>query len=119
MRPYELMVIFEAGLEDEAVQAVLDRITAAVQGAGGTAGRVDKWGRRRFAYEVRHRHEGYYVVVELRAEPAVVAELDRMLFLADEVIRHKAIRLPDRVGERPSRTLPSEAVADVGREAGA
>ena len=48
-----------------------------------------------FAYEVNHKREGYYVVVEFTAEPETVAALDRMLTLADEVVRHKVVRLPD------------------------
>jgi small subunit ribosomal protein S6 len=55
---------------------------------------------------VHHRSEGYYVLIETTAEPAVLAEVDRMLGLADEVIRHKVIRLPEKKtvvrGARPS-----------------
>ncbi len=98
MRPYEVMVIFDTGLEEDAVRAVLDRATELISARGGNPGRVDRWGKRRFAYELNHRWEGYYVLVEAAAEPAVMAELDRMLTLADEVIRHKIIRLPSRAG---------------------
>jgi small subunit ribosomal protein S6 len=113
MRPYEVMVIFDAALEDEAIRAVVDRATQLISERGGTSGKVDRWGKRRFAYEVHHRTEGYYVLIEATAEPAVMAELDRMLRLADEVIRHKVIRLPDRVAGRqrqPAAPAPTEAV---------
>ncbi|HLI23406.1 MAG TPA: 30S ribosomal protein S6 [Acidimicrobiales bacterium] len=100
MRPYEVMVIFDAALEEEAIRAVVDRTTQLITERGGTPGRVDRWGKRRFAYEVHHRSEGYYVLIEATAEPAVMADLDRMLRLADEVIRHKVIRLPDKVAGR-------------------
>ena len=66
-----------------------------IRSRGGNPGRVDRWGKRRFAYELHHRWEGYYVVVSATAEPPVMEELHRMLSLADEVIRHKVIRLPD------------------------
>ena len=107
MRPYEVMVILDAGLEDEAIRTVLDRVTQLVSSRGGTPGRVDRWGKRRFAYELHHRWEGYYVLVEMTAEAPAVAELDRMLTLADEVIRHKVIRLPEKVAGR-SRAVPAE-----------
>ena len=100
MRPYEVMVIFDTGLEEDAIRAVLDRATQLISARGGNPGRVDRWGKRRFAYELNHRWEGYYVLVEAVADPAVMAELDRMLTLADEVIRHKVIRLPDVVARR-------------------
>ena len=57
-------------------------------------GRVDRWGRRRLAYEIAHKREGYYVLRQASAEPAVMSELDRTLHLADGVLRHKVIRQP-------------------------
>ena len=62
----------------------------------GNPGAVERWGKRTFAYEVNHKREGYYVLVELAGEVQTVAELDRLLALADEVVRHKVIRLPDK-----------------------
>ena len=100
MRPYEVMVIIDAGLDEEAIRATVDRATELIKARGGTPGKVERWGKRRFAYEVNHRTEGYYVLIEATAEPAVMADLDRMLRLADEVIRHKVIRLPDKVAGR-------------------
>jgi small subunit ribosomal protein S6 len=107
VRPYEVMLILDAGLEEDVIRATIGRATAVITSGGGTVGRVDRWGRRRFAYEVHHRSEGYYAVVEATAEPAVVADLDRMLGLADEVIRHKVIRLPDKVAGRSPRPGPA------------
>jgi small subunit ribosomal protein S6 len=107
MRPYEVMIIFDAGLEEETIRAVLDRATEALTSRGGTVARVDRWGRRRFAYELKHRLEGYYVVVEANAEPAAMAEMDRVLSLADEVLRHKVIRVPDSVAGRAPRPAPA------------
>jgi small subunit ribosomal protein S6 len=103
MRPYEVMIIFDAGLEEETIRAVTDRATETLVSRGGVIGRVDRWGRRRFAYELKHRTEGYYVLVEATAEPAAMAEMDRVLSLADEVVRHKVIRMPDSIAGRGSR----------------
>jgi small subunit ribosomal protein S6 len=109
MRPYEIMVILDAGLEEDAIRSTLDRATKTITAGGGNVGRVDRWGRRRFAYEVKHRAEGYYVLIETTATPEVVAEVDRMLGLADEVLRHKVIRLPDKVAGRGSRPSSGES----------
>jgi small subunit ribosomal protein S6 len=97
MRPYEVMLIFDASLEEETIRAAVDRYAEFIRSRGGNPGRVDRWGKRRFAYELHHRWEGYYVVLEAMAEPAVMDELHRMLSLADEMIRHKVIRVPDAV----------------------
>ncbi len=100
MRPYETMVIFDTAADERAVNGVLDRAVEALRAKGGTADRVERWGRRTFAYEVQHKREGYYVVIELMAEPPAVADMERIFVLADEVLRHKVIRLPDKVAGR-------------------
>jgi small subunit ribosomal protein S6 len=56
---------------------------------------VDKWGRRRFAYPIDHKEEGVYSVLEIVTEAPNLDEVDRYLRLADDVVRHKLIRLPD------------------------
>jgi small subunit ribosomal protein S6 len=111
MRPYEIMVILDAGLEDDVIRAAIDKATKLITAEGGSVGRVDRWGKRRFAYEVNHRSEGYYALIEANAEPAVMAELDRALGLADEVVRHKVIRLPDKVAGRATRRPAPEPAA--------
>ncbi len=114
MRPYEIVVIFDATLEEQAIRDLTDHITDAVRTRGGTPGRIDRWGRRNFAYELNHRTEGYYVFIEAVCEPAVAAEIDRMLTLTDEVLRHRIIRQPDRVagrGKAPAATPQSSSTA--------
>ena len=108
MRPYESMIIFDAELEEPAIAAVLDRSTELIRSGGGERGPIDRWGKRAFAYEMRHRREGYYVVMEYTAEPAVAAEIDRLLHLADEVIRHKTVRLPDSIKRDSVKAEPAK-----------
>ena len=106
MRPYEVMIILDPTLEEGALREQVDRSTEIIRAAGGSPGRVDRWGRRRLAYEINHQREGYYVVVEATAEPEAMASLDRALHLTDEVLRHKVIRIPDRVAGREPRSVP-------------
>ncbi len=77
--------------------------------------KTDLWGRRRFAYEINHKFEGIYVVLEILTEAPNLDDVERSLRLADEVVRHKLIRLPDReAGQaRPARGRPP-AEADYG-----
>jgi small subunit ribosomal protein S6 len=118
MRPYEVMVIFDADLEDSEIRAALDRHTQLLTSKGATLGTVDIWGKRRFAYRLKHRWEGYYVVLQARAEPAAMEELGRTLTLADEVIRHKILRIPEAVygqttARAPSSSAPAPAEPDT------
>ena len=75
--------------------------------SGGEIATTDRWGKRRFAYEINHKTEGFYVVFEIVAEPGALDDLERSLRLADDVVRHKLIRLPDREAAR--RGLLGEA----------
>lgn len=111
MRPYEVMIIFDVDLEESDIRQRVDRIADVVKNRGGTPGSVSYWGRRTFAYEMKHRTEGYYVLVEAVAEPEVLAEVDRMLALEDAVLRHKVIRQPEHVAGRPTRRARRAAAA--------
>jgi small subunit ribosomal protein S6 len=85
------MLILPAEADEAVVSGALDRITRAVSESGGRVGNVDRWGRRRLAFEVERQTEGYYVVVDFTAEPEVITDLERALHLADEVLRFKVV----------------------------
>ncbi len=105
MRPYEVMVIFESTTEPPVIQGIVDQVAQTIRDTGGNLGEIDRWGKRNFAYEVDHRREGYYILIEFTSQTQTVFDLDRMLGLADEVIRHKIIRLPEKVaGRKPVRS---------------
>ncbi len=93
MRAYELMVIFRADTDESTIQTFINRLQAMAEEAGATLEKMDKWGVREFAYEIQKTQQGFYVVLEFLA-PNALTELDRVMRLADEVIRHKFIRLP-------------------------
>ena len=114
MRPYESMIIFDPEAEESAVTAVLDRGLDLVRANGGAPGAVDRWGKRTLAYELRKKREGYYVLVEFTSEPKAAAELDRHLTLSDEVMRHKIIRLPDKVAGRKRTAAATAPAAEAG-----
>ena len=99
MRAYELMVIIDAELDDEVIDATVKRIAGLLDQRGATVKKEDRWGRRRFAYEINHKHEGYYVVWEF-VGGSDLDQLERALRLADETVRHKVVRLPDNEAAR-------------------
>ena len=99
MRAYELMVIIDAELDDEVIDATVKRIADLIGQRGGEIRSEDRWGRRRFAYEINHKTEGYYVVWEF-VGGSDLDQLERALRLADETVRHKVVRLPDHEAAR-------------------
>ena len=94
MRTYEVMVILDPSLDERTVAPSLDTYLNVVRQDGGEVESVDVWGKRRLAYEINKNTEGIYAVVDLKAEPATVKELDRQLTLNESVLRTKVIR-PD------------------------
>lgn len=100
IRAYELMVIFDGDTEDDTVNRLLDQAKGQVEAGGGRVAKTDRWGRRRFAYQINHKWEGIYVVLEIVTEASNLHDVERSLRLADEVVRHKLIRLPDAEAAR-------------------
>lgn len=96
MREYELMVILNPEVEDQAVEPTLSKFLEIVTKDNGTIDKMDIWGRRRLAYEIQKKSEGIYAVVNFTATPETAAELDRVLNLNESVMRTKIIRPEDQ-----------------------
>lgn len=105
MRKYEILLILPAEADDAVVIGVTDRVSGVIGRSGGEISKLDRWGRRRFAYEIDHATEGYYLLAEVVADPSDVKELDRVLVLADEVVRFKIVGLPERKGRGRGRPV--------------
>jgi small subunit ribosomal protein S6 len=95
MRNYEAMVIVDGRLEEGDIQKAVDRFVTSIGETGGEVGTVDRWGTRRFAYEINHQNEGYYLVVAFKAPEDAVDRLKRLLQISDEFIRGKILHLEE------------------------
>lgn len=91
MRAYELMYIIRPDLDEEQTNAVIEKYKGLLETQGATVQNVEKWGKRRLAYEVKEQVEGFYVIVTFRSEAPAVAELERVLKISDEVIKYLII----------------------------
>lgn len=101
MRAYELMVIVDGDVDDPKAQSYVKMVTDEIAKVGGSVhGRPDWWGKRAFAYPINKKDSGYYLVVECLAEGGALDELERQLRLADDIVRHKLIRLPEHEAAR-------------------
>ena len=106
MRAYELMVIFDGDLDEPAAQAWVKTITDAIAKAGGSVhGKPDWWGKRQYAFPINKKEYGYYVVMNLHATGGALDELERSFRIADDVVRHKLLRLPDAEAARRGMTV--------------
>ena len=112
MRAYELMVIADGDLEDNNVETVVRWAQEQITARGGEVRKTDRWGKRRFAYEINKKPEGYYFLLEF-VGGTDLAGLEHQFRLADDVVRHKLIRLPDDEAARRG-LLGGEAPAAAG-----
>jgi small subunit ribosomal protein S6 len=92
MRKYECMYILDPGLAEEQQEPIIDRFKNLIGENGGAVEAVDKWERRRLAYEVKGRREGVYVVMNFSGEPSTEAELGRVMGISDDILRHLIVR---------------------------
>ena len=101
MRAYELMVIIDGDVEDTAARQWITSITSSIESAGGSVhGKPDWWGRRQFAYPINKKEYGYYVVFNVLAKGGALDDLERSVRIADDIVRHKLLRLPDAEAAR-------------------
>ena len=105
MRAYELMVILSGDLEEPVAQGWTKSITDSITKAGGSVhGKPDWWGKRQFAYPIEKKEFGYYLVMNVVAPGGALDELERSFRIADDVVRHKLLRLPDAEAARRGMT---------------
>ena len=102
MRHYELMVILDPSLDERTVTPSLETFLNVIKNAGGTVEKVEVWGKRRLAFEINKNADGIYAVLEVTAEPAAVAELDRQLGLNESVLRTKVLRREPKRAPAPA-----------------
>ncbi len=92
MRKYELMMIHRPELAETDVRTLVGEVEGVIASSGNLTD-TDFWGKRRFAYEIDHMHEGFYSVLQFESGTEMVETLDRALGLHDAVVRHKIIRI--------------------------
>jgi len=93
LHDYELVVIISPEVMEEAVDGVMDRISQFITESGGSVSTVERWGKKKLAYPIKHFTEGNYVLARFKLKPELGKELEASLQLSEEVFRHLLIRL--------------------------
>ena len=93
MRDYEMMIILDPSVDERNLSTNVDKLLQVVPHEGGSLEKVDIWGKRRLAYDIKKCSEGIYVVVTMKATPEIAQELDRQLSLNESILRTKLMRL--------------------------
>lgn len=118
-RLYESTYIINAALEDAEADAVVKRVTDYIEEHGGTMVEVNKWGRRRLAYPIKKKYNGYYVYMAFEAASEILPLVERFFNLEENVLRHLTLELSEKLREhRKERaliagsTIPAEPVEE-------
>jgi small subunit ribosomal protein S6 len=114
---YEVLLMLDPELPEERQEELVVRARELVERGGGTWVRHDIWGRRRLAYEIRHKGEGVYHLLQFDADPETLAELSRILRITDGVMRHMATRRLEgsqtSAPPEPPESVPEPAYAEA------
>ena len=117
MRRYELMLLLSPELEDDKLQAAVEKVTRSIVNAGGSLSKVSPWGKRRLAYDIQRHREASYFLIHFDIEPAQVREIERGMLISEEILRHLVTVLEDR--ESDDELAPAAAARETGESEGA
>ena len=95
MRAYEVMYIIRPELDEEQTNAVIEKFKGLIESKGGEITKLDKWGKRKLAYEIKKSREGFYVLLRYNGGVEIVAELDRIFRITEEILKHMILRDED------------------------
>lgn len=98
MKAYELLYIIRPELDDEAAAALVDKFSEVVTNNGGADVAIDKWGKRRLAYEIDDLREGNYVLMNFNGEARTAQEVERVMKISDSVVRFLTTKKKSSIG---------------------
>ena len=116
MNKYELIYIIDTAVEEEARKALIEKFNGIIAANGGEVVKVEEWGKRRLAYAIDYKTEGYYVYVAFNGASELPKELSRNLGINESVIRSQVVKLVEKkssVKPRPVRFAPVAPVAEA------
>ena len=95
MNKYEVLYVIDAGLEDQARSELIEQFGELMNNNGATVEKVDEWGKRRLAYPINFKNEGYYVLVNFTAAPEFPRELERNFEINENIMRYLVTRVEE------------------------
>ena len=113
MRRYELMLLFRPDLEDDKLQAAVEKVTRAIVGAGGALTKVSPWGKRRLAYDIKHFREASYFLIHFDIAPSEVRGIERGILITEEILRHLVTVLEEKALGHADDDILIPVVPDV------
>ena len=108
MRKYETIFILDPDLEEEQAQSAIEKVKGIISQTNGEILKVEDWGKRKLAYEVKKKSKGHYLLIHFSGTPALLSELERNFRVMDAVIKFQSVRLDERQASVSESPLPEE-----------
>ena len=108
MKKYETIFILDPDLEDEKIQSTVEKVKGIVTQANGEILKVEDWGKRKLAYDVKKKSKGHYILIHFLGSPALLSELERNFRVMDAVIKFQSVRLGERQAASSEAPIPDE-----------
>jgi small subunit ribosomal protein S6 len=108
MRKYEVIFILDPDLEEEQAQTAIEKVKGIITQTNGEILKVEDWGKRKLAYEVKKKSKGHYILIHFSGTPTLLSELERNFRVMDAVIKFQSVRLDERQTSVSESPLPEE-----------
>ncbi len=108
MRKYETIFILDPDLEEEQATSTVEKVKGIITQSNGEILKVEDWGKRKLAYDVKKKSKGHYILIHFLGSPALLSELERNFRVMDAVIKFQSVRLGERQGVSSEAPIPEE-----------
>ena len=124
MNKYELIYVIDTAMEESARNELIARFNGMIEADGGKVEKVEEWGKRRLAYAINYKTEGYYVLVNFTGNPELPREIERVMQINESILRYLTVKVEEKrsnVKPRAARVAPvaEEATAEAAAPADA
>ena len=109
MRKYETIFILDPDLEEDVTQSTIEKVKGVITQTNGEILKVEDWGKRKLAYEVKKKTKGHYILIHFSGSPALLSELERNFRVMDAVIKFQSVRLDERKASAAEAPIPEES----------
>jgi small subunit ribosomal protein S6 len=112
MKKYETIFILNPDLEEEQTQSAIEKVKGIISQNNGEILKVEDWGKRKLAYQVKKKAKGHYILIHFRGSPTLISELERNFRVMDAVIKFQSVRLDERLAPSSEVPIPEESMGE-------
>jgi small subunit ribosomal protein S6 len=112
MKKYETIFILNPDLEETQTQSAIEKVKGIISQNNGEILKVEDWGKRKLAYQVKKKAKGHYILIHLMGSPTLISELERNFRVMDTVIKFQSVRLDESLTPSSEVPIPEEPISE-------